>query len=172
MMLPCRHRYMPCAEAATGPNIVIDGALNDNAVLSLSHWPKSGTPWPLKADTSVAIVFNYLNSQEWHRDVEVVTNDHFDEDGLIGLFCMIEPDFALQHRDLLIDASEAGDFGIYWDRRAARIGRPDTVTLESQRHLTRCIRQLCDLLCRCIQPVAGTAQGDRRGRRWPPATVG
>ncbi len=146
MMLPCRHRYMPCAEAATGPNIVIDGALNDNAVLSLSHWPKSGTPWPLKADTSVAIVFNYLNSQEWHRDVEVVTNDHFDEDGLIGLFCMIEPDFAL--------------------------GGPVTVTLESQHHRTRYIRQLSDLLCRCVQPASGTAQGHRRGRRWPPVTVG
>ncbi len=121
MMLPCRHRYVSYAEAATGPNIVIDGALNDNVVLSLSHWPKSGTPWPLKADTSVAIVFNYLDSQEWHRDVEVVTNDHFDEDGLIGLSCMIDPDFALRHRDLLIDASEAGDFGIYSDRHAARI---------------------------------------------------
>jgi hypothetical protein len=120
-MLPCRHRYEPYALAATVPNIVIDGGRNDNIVLSLSHWPKSGTPWPLKADTSVGIVFNYLDSPVWHRDVPVVTNDHFDEDGLIGLFCMIEPAFAQNNRDLLIDASRAGDFGTYRDRRAARL---------------------------------------------------
>ena len=35
MMLPCRHRYVPYADAATGPNIVIDGALNDNASIQL-----------------------------------------------------------------------------------------------------------------------------------------
>ena len=104
-MLPCRHRYVRYDEAAEGPNIVVDGANNDNAVLTLSHWPKSGTPWPLKADTSVGIVFNYLDDPRWHRDVEVVTNDHFDEDGLIGLFCLLEPAFADRHRALGVEAS-------------------------------------------------------------------
>ena len=112
---------MPYADAAKGPNIVIDGQRNDNTVINLSHWPKSGTPWPLKADTSVAVVFKYLDMPEWHCDVATVTNDHFDEDGLIGLFCMIEPEFALANRKLLIDSAQAGDFGFYSDRRAARI---------------------------------------------------
>lgn len=120
-MLSCQHHYLPYGEAALGSNIVIDGGRNDNTVLSLSHWPKSGTPWALKADTSVGIVFNYLESPDWHRDVPAVTNDHFDEDGLIGLFCMIEPAFALKNKTLLIDASRAGDFGTYEDRRAARL---------------------------------------------------
>lgn len=121
MVLPCRHRYVPYAEAATGPNIVIDGTPNGNTVLPLSHWPKSGTPWPLKGDTSVEVVFNYLDSPEHHVDVAPVTNDHFDEDGLIGLYCMIEPERALERRALLIDAAHAGDFATYRDRRAARI---------------------------------------------------
>lgn len=121
MILPCRHRFVPYRQAALAPNIVIDGTPNDNTALPLSHWPKSGTPWELKADTSVEVVFNYLDSRDRHIGVEPVTNDHFDEDGMIGLWCMIHPEAALEQRELLCDASRAGDFGTYRDRRAARI---------------------------------------------------
>lgn len=121
MILPCRHRYVPYGEAAQAPNIVIDGTPNDNTVLPLSHWPHSGTPWKLKADTSVEVVFNYLASAGDHVDIVPVTNDHFDEDGMIGLWCMIHPEAALEARALLCDASRAGDFATYRDRRAARV---------------------------------------------------
>lgn len=121
MILPCHHRYVPYGQAALAPNIVIDGTPNDNTALPLSHWPRSGTPWELKADTSVEVVFNYLDSPDRHIGIEPVTNDHFDEDGMIGLWCMIHPEAALEQRELLCDASRAGDFGTYRDRRAARI---------------------------------------------------
>ncbi len=121
MTLPVRHRYVPYAEAAQAENIVVDGGANDHTVLSLSHWPKSGTPKALKADTSVEIVFRYLDDASFHKPVEVVTNDHFDEDGLIALFVMIDPETALSHRKLLCDASHAGDFSTYRTRQAARI---------------------------------------------------
>lgn len=120
-MLPCRHVYVPYAEAAQRPNIVVDGAAHESSVLTLSHWPKSGTPWPLKADSSAGIVFNYLDDPAWHRDVPPVTNNHFDEDGLIGLYCLIEPEHALQRRELLIDVSMAGDFAACKSRDAARV---------------------------------------------------
>jgi hypothetical protein len=54
-------RYVTYKEAAQASNIVVEGATNDNCKLILSHWPKSGTSWPLKADTSAYIVFNYLD---------------------------------------------------------------------------------------------------------------
>jgi hypothetical protein len=120
-MLPCRHVYVPYAEAAQRPNIVVDGAAHESSVLTLSHWPKSGTPWPLKADTSVGVVFNYLGNPAWHRAAPAVTNNHFDEDGLIGLYCLLEPEHALARRALLIDASSAGDFSVCRSREAARI---------------------------------------------------
>jgi hypothetical protein len=120
-MLPCRHVYVPYAAAAQRPNIVVDGAANEGSVLTLSHWPKSGTPWPLKADTSVGVVFNYLDDPAWHHDVPAITNNHFDEDGLIGLYCLIAPEHALERRALLIDVSKAGDFGVCQSRNAARI---------------------------------------------------
>ena len=50
-----------------------------------------------------------------------MTNDHFDEDGLIALFVMIDPETALSMRDLLCDASHAGDFATYRSRQAARM---------------------------------------------------
>lgn len=121
MILPVRHHYVPYAKAAKADNIMVDGGSNEHTVLSLSHWPKSGTPKPLKADTSVEIVFRYLETPSFHQPVEAVTNDHFDDDGLIALFVMIDPDTALFHRDLLCDASHAGDFATCRSRQAARI---------------------------------------------------
>jgi hypothetical protein len=113
--------FIPYKEAARAPNIVVNGAKNDNCALILSHWPKSGTPWPLKADTSAEIVFKYLDDEAWHSEVPVVTNDHFDEDGLISVYSLVNPTHALERRELLADASRAGDFRTYRRRDAARL---------------------------------------------------
>ncbi|HVM52995.1 MAG TPA: DUF6687 family protein, partial [Acidimicrobiales bacterium] len=50
-----------------------------------------------------------------HGDAEVVTNNHFDQDGLAGVFALAEPDVAMRHRALLEDLAAAGDFGTYRD---------------------------------------------------------
>ena len=42
----------------------------------------------LRADTSAEIVFNYLETPSLHVDVDAVSNNHFDEDGLIGIFTL------------------------------------------------------------------------------------
>jgi hypothetical protein len=114
-------RFLPYAEAATVPNIVVDGAAAAKTVMALSHWPKSGTPTRLRADTSTEIAFNYLDAPSVQVDVGSVTNNHFDEDGLIGIFALTEPALAASQRPLLIDVANAGDFGIYRSRAAARI---------------------------------------------------
>src|SRR4051812_9545448 len=113
-------RFLPY-QSATVPNIVVDGAGNSHTVLTLSHWPKSGSPNALKGDTSAAIVFNYLDSPEYHVEAEVVSNNHFDEDGLVGIFALLQPLVAQRHRDLLIDVAQAGDFGVFERRHAARM---------------------------------------------------
>jgi hypothetical protein len=102
-------------------NIVVDGSPNDSTILTLSHWPKSGTRTELKADTSAEIAFKYLDSPRFHVDCDVVTNNHFDQDGLIAAFTLIDPITATRHRDLLIDAASAGDFGVFKSRDAVRI---------------------------------------------------
>jgi hypothetical protein len=114
-------RFLPYDHIDSFPNIIVDGAGTKQTVLTLSHWPKSGTPVELKADTSAEIVFSYLDSPRFHVQAEVVSNNHFDEDGLVSIFAMLTPAMAERHRDLLIDVAQAGDFGTFSDRRAARI---------------------------------------------------
>lgn len=114
-------QFLPYAQTTTVPNIIVDGAGNDQTVLTLSHWPKSGSPAGLKADTSTEMVFNYLDSPGSHVEAEVVSNNHFDEDGLAGIFALLQPDLARRYRDLLVDVARAGDFGVFTQRRAARV---------------------------------------------------
>lgn len=113
--------FVPYDEIASIPNVIVDGAATDGTVLVLSHWPKSGTPAALKRDTSAKIVFAYLDEPQFHVTADAASNNHFDEDGLVGLFTLIDPTTAGKHRDLLIDVAQAGDFGIFTRREAARI---------------------------------------------------
>src|SRR4030095_9439066 len=105
----------------TIPNIVVDGSSNSHTLLTLSHWPRSGTPAELKADTSAEIAFRYLDSPKFHVACDAVTNNHFDQDGLVGVFVLTDPATAARYRDLLIDVASAGDFGVFRRRDAARI---------------------------------------------------
>lgn len=114
-------RYAAYEELDSSPNIIVDGATGNGTVLTLSHWPKSGTPAHLKRDTSAEIVFAYLDSPASHVQAEIVSNNHFDEDGLVGIYVLLEPSAAEEHRDLLTDVARAGDFGTYRRREAARI---------------------------------------------------
>jgi hypothetical protein len=113
-------RYIPYDELNGQPNVIVDGAATAGTVLTLSHWPKSGTPAALAADTSAEIVFSYLDRPSAHVQADAVSNNHFDEDGLVGIFAMIDPETALRYRARLIAAATAGDFGVCASREAAR----------------------------------------------------
>jgi hypothetical protein len=114
-------RFIPYEQLDGRPNIIVDGAACEGTVLTLSHWPHSHTPAELLRDTSTEIAFAYLDSPQHHVKATAVSNNHFDEDGLIGIFTLLSPEVAQQHRELLIDAASAGDFAVYRSRDAARI---------------------------------------------------
>jgi hypothetical protein len=114
-------QFIPYAQAAAIPNIVVDGAAAPATVLTLSHWPRSGTPIELRADTSAQIVFKYLDTPSVRTQADAVSNNHFDEDGLIGIFALTDPGLADRWRTLLVDAAYAGDFGVCRSRTAARV---------------------------------------------------
>ena len=113
--------FVPYNHSRGIPNVIVDGTSNESTVLTLSHWRQSGTPEELLADTSAEIVFKYLDSPKYHVETDVVSNNHYDEDGLVGMFAFMNASLAQRHRDLLIDVAEAGDFGIYKSLDAARI---------------------------------------------------
>src|SRR6266581_3992262 len=77
-------RFLPYRDVSTVPNVIVDGAATQNTILTLSHWPKSGTPPELKGDTSAQIVFNYLDSPRFHVQADVVSNNTSDKVGLLA----------------------------------------------------------------------------------------
>lgn len=113
-------KFVPYHQLAETPNIIVDGPANSHTVLSLSHWVNSGTPIELKDDLSVSTVFRYLDRPEYHVDVPAVSNNHYDEDGLVSVYIMLNPQQAQQQRQLLIDIANAGDFGRFSLPEAAR----------------------------------------------------
>jgi len=114
-------RFVPYDALGGLSNIIVDGSANAHTVLTLSHWPGSGTPAALRGDTSTAIVFNYLDAPAFHVEAAAVSNNHFDEDGLLGIFALLTPGAARMRRDLILDVASAGDFGTYTRRAAARV---------------------------------------------------
>ena len=89
-------QFLPYEQLSAIPNIIVDGAARDSTVLTLSHWPHSPTPRELQRDTSAEIAFAYLDAPQFHVSAEAVSNNHFDEDGLIGIFTLVNPSVAQQ----------------------------------------------------------------------------
>ena len=107
---------------AGAPLLSVDGTV-DNA-LHLSHWAGNETPEELRADTSTEIALNFVGwprRDEWTRGVEVVTNNHFDADGVLSVWSVLGGERALGLRKELIAAAEAGDFSEFPDERAVRV---------------------------------------------------
>jgi len=113
--------YRPVGELQGEPHVVADGEPSAGSALVLSHWPNSGTPWPLKADLSAEIAFAYLDDPSTHVDAPWVTNDHLDVDGFVSVFVLSHPEAALARRDLLVEVAAAGDFAARCSDRAADI---------------------------------------------------
>lgn len=93
------------------PKLSVDGTV-DNSI-HFSHWHGNTTPVELKADTSTEIALNLVaspNRAELTHGIELVTNNHFDTDGVLSVWTVLNGERALAYRDLLIAAAEAGDF--------------------------------------------------------------
>jgi hypothetical protein len=119
--LPLAAQYCPYSKLGEQPNIIVDGKAHKTTSLTLSHCPWNSTPPALLRDTSTDIVFAYLDAPEYHQNIKLVSNSHFDEDGLLSMYALVDPANALRYRDLMIGASRAGDFAIYTDFDAAKL---------------------------------------------------
>jgi hypothetical protein len=114
-------RFAPYSELDGEPNVIVDGAGTTNTLITLSHWPGSTVPVPLRADLSAEIAIRYLEQPDHHVAAELVSNNHFDEDGLLGVYALVDPEAALPVKDLVADVARAGDFGCSRTRHAARV---------------------------------------------------
>ena len=103
------------------PKLSVDGTV-DNAI-HFSHWQGNETPAELKADTSTEIALNLAaapNRNELTQGIELVTNNHFDTDGVLSVWTVLAGERALDLRDRLIPAAEAGDFSEFTNEEAVR----------------------------------------------------
>ncbi|HEV2837330.1 MAG TPA: DUF6687 family protein [Pyrinomonadaceae bacterium] len=93
------------------PKLSVDGTVPNS--VHFSHWEGNETPEELKADTSTEIALNLVASprrDSFTQGIDLVTNNHFDCDGVLSCWTVLNGERALPYRDLLIAAAEAGDF--------------------------------------------------------------
>lgn len=93
------------------PKLSVDGTVPNS--VHFSHWEGNETPIELKADTSTEIALNLVASPQqtqFTRGIELVTNNHFDTDGVLSVWTVLNGTRVLQFREALISAAEAGDF--------------------------------------------------------------
>jgi Family of unknown function (DUF6687) len=114
-------RYLAYSALEGVPNVIVDGSAHPDSLLTLSHWPNSETPVVLRDDLSAQIAFHYLDHPELHVPAAVVSNNHFDQDGLMSVYTLVEPEGARARRERVIDVARAGDFGTYHDPDSVRV---------------------------------------------------
>jgi uncharacterized protein DUF6687 len=104
------------------PKLSVDGTVSNS--VHFSHWQGNETPAELKADTSTEIALNLVTSSkrnELTKNIDLVTNNHFDTDGMLSVWTVMTGEPAAQYRDVLIAAAEAGDFSEYSSADGVRI---------------------------------------------------
>lgn len=103
------------------PKLSVDGTVGNS--IHFSHWEGNETPEEVKADTSTEIALNLVaspNREKLTRGIELVTNNHFDTDGVLSVWTVLNGERALELRDRLIPAAEAGDFSEFKNEDAVR----------------------------------------------------
>jgi hypothetical protein len=104
------------------PKLSVDGTVPNS--IHFSHWADNETPEELKADTSTEIALNLVASPDrasFTHGIDLVVNNHFDCDGVLSCWTVLNGERALQYRDLLIAAAEAGDFSEYSSDDGVRV---------------------------------------------------
>src|ERR1041385_2084940 len=120
-------RFQFYSEAlADVPKLSVDGTVPNS--VHFSHWNGNETATELKADTSTEIALNLVSSpdkDQFTNNIDLVTNNHFDTDGMLSVWTVMTGEAALKYRDVLISAAEAGDFSEYSSARSEerRVGK-------------------------------------------------
>jgi len=103
-----KKQFIPFAELKSKAAIIVDS--NHPNGLVLSHWRNAPTPNALRADTSAGIVLNAIRADIPELEIPYVTANHFDIDGFIGVWSLLNPEQALEQEELLRQVAHIGDF--------------------------------------------------------------
>ncbi|PYQ14144.1 MAG: hypothetical protein DMH00_02475 [Acidobacteria bacterium] len=114
--------------------LVVDGVAPP--ALNLSHWPGNRTPPRYRADTTTEMALLLAadpGRETFLSEVEVISNNHFDTDGLLSVWAVLHPQEALRHRRFVVDAARAGDFGTFTSPDAVKFDLLVTTFEDPQR---------------------------------------
>ncbi|HXD32708.1 MAG TPA: DUF6687 family protein [Pyrinomonadaceae bacterium] len=103
------------------PKLSVDGTVAN--AIHFSHWVDNETPAEVKADTSTEIALNLVASprrEQMTQGIELVTNNHFDTDGVLSVWTVLTGEPAWELREQLIAAAESGDFSEFTNESAIR----------------------------------------------------
>lgn len=103
------------------PKLSVDGTVPNS--IHFSHWEGNETPAQLRADTSTEIALNLVGSphpNQFTQGIELVTNNHFDTDGVLSVWTVLTGARALEFSEPLIAAAEAGDFAEFRNDNGVR----------------------------------------------------
>jgi hypothetical protein len=107
-------RFIPYNDAhktAADDLIVVDCYYHRG--LNLTHLYSERVPHQYRSDSSTETVIRWqadTSTEKPGGNAANVTCNHFDIDGLLSVWCVLNPEIALAHRDLLIAAANLGDF--------------------------------------------------------------
>ena len=104
--------------------IACDGNVS-GATVQLTHWTGNETEEKYYADTSTEIAMNFIEHNNEDDSDEyadaIVLNNHYDTDGVLSCFALLEPEFALKHKQVFIEAAESGDFGEFSSENGVKL---------------------------------------------------
>jgi hypothetical protein len=119
-MLPMK--FVPYHLLDGRPSVVVDGSPAPGTKLTVTHWPGYPPPAGTEDDLSAQMAFRLLDRPDLVPDeADAVSNNHYDQDGLVSIYALVAPDDAVPRRTFLEDVAFAGDFALYRDRDAARV---------------------------------------------------
>ena len=100
--------YIPFSQVKNQKTIVVDSLHPRSFVLA--HWRGAPTPSAVRGDTSADIVFNALHQNLPELAYQAVSANHFDVDGFVGVWALLNPELALLHENTLREMARIGDF--------------------------------------------------------------
>lgn len=100
--------FLPFLELGWREAIIVDSMYPRGLVLS--HWRGAPTPEEVQDDTSGGIVLNALKQKIPGLELDLVTSNHFDIDGFVGVWSLLNPELALRNEQLLRQMAQIGDF--------------------------------------------------------------
>jgi hypothetical protein len=103
-----KKQFIPFSELKDKKAIVVDSTHPNG--LTLSHWRGAPTPDALRDDTSAAIALNAIRENIPGLELPYVTANHFDIDGFVGVWSLLNPELALEHGEILRQMALIGDF--------------------------------------------------------------